>query len=548
MSSLNQNQLLAARAKVPSPNNVDYVRHEDGDTQDIINAILYADKYKDYMNAKDMSVVASRLRTSDHMQTLYNVWYFVRHNIEYQADKVGDERIKDAKVLWAMRVGDCKSFSLMIGSILRNYKDIGFSYRFVGYKPSILRAADYTHVYVIAHIPGRKNPVILDSTIKDFDYEVPFLINKDYSMTKIVHMTGVSAPNYNRGAVPTRAERLADAPRRAIRVPDIKNIPRLTEGQLSLNLLLQSLEIDEAYYGKSKAINEGKLLIQRALQTGSNAITGYVDTPLGVEIAGMVASAGKKLYAAIDPARMFTRNGINDPFTKEYCEQTFPYDAKKICLKRGFLGFGCTNWGPDPNDAAYRKYIDCIHEKNAYHNIFNQPNYINGAHHMLYAFEARETVPPAVVSKKIFHDFAINDWSSLSGLSVENVRLVTANGIKQTSASRKLPDITPSGSINYISEAHNFSDPSIPKIGVVGVDDIAIIVSIIIAAGGFILKCIDQNSINRARLQTNLGNKSFGPSEKDWIDKLNTENNYLLLGAAVLGGGLFLWPSSNKKS
>ncbi|MBK9718272.1 MAG: hypothetical protein IPO85_12330 [Saprospiraceae bacterium] len=58
--------------------------------------------------------------------------------------------------------------------------------------------------------------------------------------------------------------------------------------------------------------------------------------------------------------------------------------------------------------------------------------------------------------------------------------------------------------------------------------EIAIIVSILIAAGTFILKCIDQNSINRARLQSNIGNNSFGPSEKDWLDDLKNKNMYII--------------------
>ncbi len=529
---------------IPRPDMIDDTIHEDGNTQDIIQTILMADGFKSHMAAREMKAVSAELIGENDYHTLMNVWNFVHDNIRYKADPRGHERIKSPSRLWYDREGDCKSFSLMIGSILRNYKTIGFSYRFVGYDR---RLNDYTHVYVIAHMKNR--PVVMDAVHTRFDEEVPYVLKKDYSMTQISHLHGISAPNYNRGARPSQAERFADAPRKAIRVPNIKDITRLTEGQLSLKLLSQSLEIDKAYYGMSKDIAEAEALIYRALNSGSGAITGYVDTELGKQIAQYVTSASKNLHAAIDPARMSSLHGINaDPFTKEYCVEKFPYDAKKICYKKGFLGLGCTNWGPDPNDPAYKKYIDCINEKNAYWNIFNQPNYINGCHHMLYAYELRDSVPSSVNTKRIFHDFAINDWSLLTGMSKENVRIVTANGIKQTSASGKLPDISPEGSIGYISEAHKFSDPRIPKIGVVGVDDIAIIVSIIIAAGGFILKCIDQNSINRSRLQSNIGNNSFGPSEKDWIDELKANNMHIILGGAALAAGLLFIPSKKSKS
>ncbi|MBK9718271.1 MAG: hypothetical protein IPO85_12325 [Saprospiraceae bacterium] len=107
---------------------------------------------------------------------------------------------------------------------------------------------------------------------------------------------------------------------------------------------------------------------------------------------------------------MSSINGNPDPFTKEYCVEKFPYDAKNILAKR--LRVFLTQWVRILVILNLENYIDCIAEKNAYWNIFNQPNYINGCHHMLYAYEVRHSVPTAVATKRIFHDFAINDWSS----------------------------------------------------------------------------------------------------------------------------------------
>lgn len=548
MSSLNQNQLSAAKSKVPSPNNVEYVRHTDGDTKDIIDVILYADKYKDYMNSKDMANVASRLRSEDPMQTLYNVWYFVKHNIEYKADKVGEERIKDAKVLWDMRVGDCKSFSLMIGSILRNYKDIGFSYRFVGYKSRLFSTPDYTHVYVIAEVKGRSKPVIIDSTINDFDYEVPYSLNNDYKMTRIVHMTGIQAPNYNKGAGPSKAERFADAPRRAIRVSDIKNIPSLTEGQLSLNLLLQSLEIDEAYYGKSKAINEGKLLIQRALQTGSNGITGYVDTPLGIEVAGLVDMYIRRNNGALN----FFNNSISGPLEDRdnaiaLCRKKYP-----VAQEKNKFGVLVDKFG-DPN---YSKLYTCITEANQIYNILNSKQFVEGAHHMLYEFNDYNFPDSAVIAKTISHRNAITGWGHVVGTSRDNVRLYAANGIKQTSAvSGKLLDISPEGNINIIKEAYLYKGtgkvPGIKEPASAAV--VAIVLAVIALAAKGMDYLIDRQRL-RSKLENGMGDVKFGPEWQDFLkaqeDLKNTQktNNYLALGTAAAAFGLLFIPSSNKKS
>ncbi|MBK9718270.1 MAG: hypothetical protein IPO85_12320 [Saprospiraceae bacterium] len=240
---------------IPRPDMIDDTIHENGTTIDIIQTILMADGFKSHMAARELKELSQQLIGENDYHTLMNVWEFVHHNIK------------------------------MIGSILRNYKNIGFSYRFVGYDRKL---NDYTHVYVIAHLKNR--PVIMDSVHTRFDEEVPFVLVKDYKMTQISHLHGI-APNYNRGARPSHAERVADAPRKAIRVSDIKNIPRLTEGQLSLKLLGQSLEIDKAYYGMSKDIAEAEALIYRALNSGSGSITGYVDTELGKQIAEYVTSA-----------------------------------------------------------------------------------------------------------------------------------------------------------------------------------------------------------------------------------------------------------------
>lgn len=580
MSSLNQNQLSAARSKVPSPNNVEYVRHTDGDTSDIIDVILYADKYKDYMNSKDMANVAARLRSDDPMQTLYNVWYFVKHNIEYKADKVGEERIKDAKVLWDMRVGDCKSFSLMIGSILRNYKDIGFSYRFVGYKSGLFRTPDYTHVYVIAEVKGRSKPVIIDSTINDFNYEVPYSINKDYKMTRIVHMTGVKAPNFNKGAIPTQAQRFADAPRRAIRVPDIKNIPSLTEGQLSLNLLFQSLQIDEAYYGPSKGINEGKLLIDRALKTGSNAITGYVDTPLGMEIASMVDMYGRRNYGALSiPPPDFSSSikGPDDIYVAlSNCVKKFPnakgyipdvelyqklvhnYPGTLQGKIIGFEGLDGRSVSRNTNQANQVQLANCFWEALTIPEFFNTDKFVQGSHQLLYAFNKDKYKDQKVITKAILHESSIGAMANISGLSLENVMLYTANGIKQTAAANKLSIISPEGNIDLLAQSRYLDNAQIkgPAEAAKLIHEIGILIKVLASAVVAVIGALALLKPDKANQMRNNGfdTPTTTPSIDDFnkiredAEKAESTNNYILLGAGLLAAGLIAMPSSNKKS
>ena len=137
-------------------------RHRDGETDDIIETILYADgKSRGFVLAG-----VDCLRGPSEYDTLRNVWRFVKYNIRYRADRPGHERIKSPGALFASGYGDCKSFSVAIGAMLRAL-GIPFRYRFAAYD-----SGDYSHVYVVAD--GVRGPVILDAVYEEFDEEHPY--------------------------------------------------------------------------------------------------------------------------------------------------------------------------------------------------------------------------------------------------------------------------------------------------------------------------------------------------------------------------------------
>lgn len=527
---------------IPRPDMIDDTIHEDGNTMDIIQTILMADGFKSHMAAREMKAVSSELIGENDYHTLMNVWEFVHDNIRYKADPRGHERIKSPSRLWHDREGDCKSFSLMIGSILRNYKTIGFSYRFVGYDRKL---NDYTHVYVIAHMKNR--PVVMDAVHTRFDEEVPYVLKKDYSMTQISHLHGISAPNYNRGARPSQAERFADAPRKAIRVPNIKDIPNLTEGQLSLILLDQSLDIDRAFYGDSIDLQEGKRLIHNALKTGSGSITGIIGTDFGLGIAAQVNEYSRKNYAALNILNL-RHSSINGQAEYEYekrkCEEKYPVPLK--CVRKNIFG-KCLQKAPDLSTPEYQQFLKCLNLATANYNIFNTKEYINGSHHMLYEFNTNRSLA-RVDTKTVLHKNAISSWADISGISRENVVLFTANGIKQTAASNgKIQDISPQGSLDLMQKAYLYKgqDPAIGEVVAI-LTAIVAVISICISAYKAISESIDRNKINRADLYEGIGHKEFGPEVDDWIETLEKNQNYIIGGAALLAAALFFFPKKSK--
>lgn len=88
------------------------------------------------------------------------------------ADKPGFERVKSPGALYGSGFGDCKSFSIAEGALLRAL-GIPYKYRFAAYK-----TGDFTHVYVVAG-----NEVIMDAVHDTFDDEVPYRRKKDIRPT-----------------------------------------------------------------------------------------------------------------------------------------------------------------------------------------------------------------------------------------------------------------------------------------------------------------------------------------------------------------------------
>lgn len=153
------------------------IRYRDGDTDDIVTVILRmdaeADKYIDQDGAQC-------LRGEDDYETLRNVWRFVKSNLRYKTDRSGREVVKSPAALFALKSGDCKSFSISEAAILRTLGFKGIRYRFAAYDNS----NQVTHVYIVCKLKGKD--VVLDAVHTRFDDEVPYSWKKDISATKIV--------------------------------------------------------------------------------------------------------------------------------------------------------------------------------------------------------------------------------------------------------------------------------------------------------------------------------------------------------------------------
>lgn len=145
--------------------------HRNGNVDQIITVILSADQKGRGFTKR----FARHLRGSSDMKTLRNIWKFTKENIQYIRDRSGDEVIKSPGATWETKKGDCKSFSVFIGSLLGNL-DYTYKYRVAFYDP---KTPEQGHIYPVAVLKDGSE-VIVDAVWDHFNDEVPYWKAYDY--------------------------------------------------------------------------------------------------------------------------------------------------------------------------------------------------------------------------------------------------------------------------------------------------------------------------------------------------------------------------------
>lgn len=531
-----------ANANIPAPDGMTENEHNDGDTSDIINVILKQDNLLgNYMC--DFAQAYSADYTS-----MNALWNFTHKYIKYVADQPGLEVVKDPRVTWKHRSGDCKSFSIFIASVLKCL-GIPYRYRFAAYSPG-----DPTHVYVIAKINNQD--VIMDATIDKFNHEITYHKKWD-KVTKIVRMHGAtrsikSAPAIKtKNAVPTTAQRIANAPRIGIPQPYI-DYSGLTEGELTLRLLDENAKILAAYYGDPNGTFQKVRNYIFNASKNLHSITGhigYVDPkfynlfsyieyakerskPAGIASAriGDFASDRDALIKNCDYTSSeylkWQAGGKTNPITKE---KTPIYYPRK---KDGTL------W--DLNDLSKAK-LACDDQR-FFLDLFNS-HLEKSAAHTLYEFIADSelnSLPGTANFKANNHRLANSSMSRYSQLDRTNIVLWQRNGIMRRSAASGLIEISPEAMINNWKQ--------IGKEGI-GLDPAtaALIVSIISAAFGAASELLKLLLLKKSTFSSEVrgyGSTTFGPEQGDFA--VGTSNDFQIsdfIPYAAAGAGIYLLTS-----
>lgn len=147
------------------------VMFKNATVENIVQAILYADKQSKSFTDQ----YAPMLRASTDLGTLTNIWAFVRDNIRYEQDDWGEEVIKSPGRTWQDQEADCKSMSVMVGSLAQNL-GYRYFYRVAFYDPDRPNAG---HIYPVVVLDDGTQ-VIVDPVNSRFNHEYRYWKKQDY--------------------------------------------------------------------------------------------------------------------------------------------------------------------------------------------------------------------------------------------------------------------------------------------------------------------------------------------------------------------------------
>ena len=188
MTFLNSNTRILAGARpirsgfeyeryFPKPDNQKETLKRDGTIDQTV--FLMGEYIKKYQG--DTAKIAQLLKAATTKETCKNIWEFVYNHIQYKLDKEGEEQLRRPAYLWATRQqgGDCDCMTIFVCTVLYNL-GIPFKIRIVKYYEN----RGFQHVYPIVPLEAGTYYTI-DCVVSLFNYEKPFILKKDYTMTTL---------------------------------------------------------------------------------------------------------------------------------------------------------------------------------------------------------------------------------------------------------------------------------------------------------------------------------------------------------------------------
>lgn len=161
--------------------------------KDIMNQIFAS--HEEYADQYDK--ICTDFVGSSNVQTLVNLFDFLKENVKYEEEPEEEQVIKSPTAIIETGVGDCKTYASFIGGVLdalkRRGADIEFNYVFAGYESKSLG-----HVFVEAIVDCSE--YWIDPVLSVFDTRTPspsFIkkYTRDMSLYKLSGVEEQDSPN-----------------------------------------------------------------------------------------------------------------------------------------------------------------------------------------------------------------------------------------------------------------------------------------------------------------------------------------------------------------
>lgn len=318
--------------------------------------------------------------------------------------------------------------------------------------------------------------------------------------------------------------------------PSYINFMGMTEGGLRLNLIHEQLKIMNSYYTEDRFFENQLTELDRLMRRPRAQVTGARDKSMEqVRYWWNMAAANNQ------PAVMFNRPGQTTTIGRISLSEVLGDDfalfyqvmAGQITDKSFILSLYKLLADKYPNDFKYeykkkKPHFKCISDqcnewlvdirkKGTYVDLLNE-KLPGSAHHILYNYYNLPGQPPALVAAKINqHRQAIDLWSSISGLSKENLNLWNRNEVMRSNQKQGIEPLQPEDTIQVMAT-------EIPREGDDSVGFLAIVVAILTAVAAAVTatqKLVQsiKNQKDYKKMEASLqayGLPSFGPEETDW--------------------------------
>lgn len=310
-------------------------------------------------------------------------------------------------------------------------------------------------------------------------------------MSKISYIAGIPEDEYQ-----DRASNLPEKP--------VHNYMAMTEGEFSLSLLAEQLDILGSFYPEISEYEAAKQQVYKALRKGVH------QSPISrSNIAGVPDFVGNQILRA----------------------KRLTAPASKVFQRREGIGFDPLVELSDCNDlAVYEQdefgrymtnsvqYNECI-KHNQYKKILNE-HLEKSSHHILYNFVKNPNAQTATVAAKtVDHRGVIALWNKLSGISESNFKTWLRNGVMRNNATQGTEPFQPEETIElFKANAIKGDDESIgdPATVLAVIAIVKAVIAAVTATAIMIrsLKPTDQQLFNQSF--DTIGLSPFGPEDKDW--------------------------------